>query len=561
MSFLRLHLTHKNIQRLRQIITTLIKHGFYPIIEKMHLTKFVSFPLRILGKKAAAGNKTVSLAARTRLAFEELGPSFIKLGQILSTRPDILDEEFIKEFLKLQDEVPPFPFQDVIKVIEDEFKRPAKELFRKIDEQPAAAASIAQVHKAVTMDGEDVVIKVQRPDIEAIIDTDISILQYLAKLIVKYIPEARVYDPVGMVDEFAMTIKKEMDFTLEASYIERFKKNHSDDQRVFIPAIYWKLTGKRVITMEKITGIKIDNIKKLKAAGIDTEKIGHIMTEVLFRQVFEFGVFHGDLHSGNIFVTGPEQVAFIDFGIVGRVDKEMQENLADIFVGLLSEDYELLTRVYLRMGILPDDIDEALFKREYHEMLFSYFGKPFQRTSVGELLMSYIKLASRHRIRMPRELLLLDKCMLELEGLSRLLHPDVNILLESQQFASRLIAKRFGPAALIKDGVEAMREYHTFAKALPSQINQILKKMTSDKFTIDFMHKGLEDLMGEMDRSSNRLTFGVIVGSLIIGSSLVMAFGGGPKLFGYPFFGILGFLIAGFMGFWLAFLILRSGKF
>ncbi|MEK6540303.1 MAG: AarF/UbiB family protein, partial [Deltaproteobacteria bacterium] len=442
MTFLRIHLAYKNIQRLRQIITILIKHGFYPIIERIHLTKLISIPQRIVGKKATIEQEALSLAVRTRLAFEELGPTFIKFGQILSTRPDILPEEFIKEFLKLQDEVPSFAFQDVVKVIEQEFKKSVKELLREIEEKPVAAASIAQVHKAVTMDGKDVVIKVQRPDIEAIIDNDISILQYLAKLIVKYIPESRSYDPMGMVEEFGGIIKKEMDFTLEASYTERFRKNHSDDPRVLIPAVYWNLTGKKALTMERITGIKIDNIEKLRESGIDTEKISHIVAEVLFRQVFEFGVFHGDLHSGNIFVTGPEQIAFVDFGIVGRLDREMQENLADIFVGLVSEDYELLTRVYLRMGILPEDIDEATFKREYQDMLFSYFGKPFKRTSVGELLMSYIKLASRYRIRMPRELLLLDKCILELEGLGRLLHPDVNVLVESQQFARRLIAKR-----------------------------------------------------------------------------------------------------------------------
>ena len=561
MTFLRIHLAYKNIQRLRQIITILIKHGFYPIVERIHLTKLISIPQRIVGKKATIEQEALSLAVRTRLAFEELGPTFIKFGQILSTRPDILPEEFIKEFLKLQDEVPSFAFQDVVKVIEQEFKKSVKELLREIEEKPVAAASIAQVHKAVTMDGKDVVIKVQRPDIEAIIDNDISILQYLAKLIVKYIPESRSYDPVGMVEEFGGIIKKEMDFTLEASYTERFRKNHSDDPRVLIPAVYWNLTGKKVLTMERITGIKIDNIEKLRESGIDTEKISHIVAEVLFRQVFEFGVFHGDLHSGNIFVTGPEQIAFVDFGIVGRLDREMQENLADIFVGLVSEDYELLTRVYLRMGILPEDIDEATFKREYQDMLFSYFGKPFKRTSVGELLMSYIRLASRYRIRMPRELLLLDKCILELEGLGRLLHPDVNVLVESQQFARRLIAKRFGPAAMMKDAVDTVMEYRTFTKTFPVQISQILKKMMSDKFTIDFVHRGLEDLMGEMDRSSNRLTFAIIVAALIIGSSLVIAFDSGPKLFGYPFLGILGFVVAGVLGLWLAFLILRSGKF
>ena len=561
MTFLRIHLAYKNIQRLRQIIIILIKHGFYPIIERIHLTKLISLPQRILGKKVIVQQEAISFAVRTRLAFEELGPTFIKFGQILSTRPDILPEEFIKELLKLQDEVPPFPFPDVVRVIENEFKKPVKELFKEVDEKPVAAASIAQVHRAVTMDGEDVVIKVQRPNIETTIDDDISILQYLAKLIVKYIQESKVYDPVGMVEEFAITIKREMDFTLEASYTERFKKKHSNDPRIFIPSIYWNLTGKKVLTMERITGIKIDNVEKLRQSGIDTEKIGHIVAEVLFRQVFEFGVFHGDLHSGNIFVLGPEKVAFVDFGIVGRVDQEMQENLADIFTGLVSEDYELLTKVYLKMGILPEDIDEASFKRAYQDILFAYFGKPFKMTSIGELFMDYIRLAARYRIRMPRELLLLDKCILELEGLGRLLHPDVNVLVESQQFAQKLIAKRFGPAAMAKGAVDTVKEYQTFVHTFPSQMGQILKKMMSDKFTIDFVHKGLEELMGEMDRSSNRLTFGVIVAALIIGSSLVMAFGGGPKLYGYPFMGILGFIAAGVLGLWLVFLILRSGKF
>src|SRR3990172_5340272 len=330
MTFLRIHLAYRNIQRLRQIISILIKHGFYPVIERIHLTRLISIPQRIAGRKAIQEQEFISFATRTRLAFEDLGPTFIKFGQILSTRPDILPEEFIREFLKLQDEVPPFPFSDVVKVIEHEFKKPVKELFQDIQER-------------------------------------------------------KIYDPVGMVEEFGATIKKEMDFTLEASYTERFKKSLSDDQRILIPTIYWNLTGKKVLTMEGIDGIKIDNIEKLKQSGIDTEKIGHIVAETFFRQIFEFGIFHGDLHSGNIFVAGPEKIAFVDFGIVGKIDKEMQENLADVFVGLVTEDYELLTQVYLKMGILPEDIDEPAFKREYQDMLFAYFGKPFKMTSVGEV--------------------------------------------------------------------------------------------------------------------------------------------------------------------------------
>ncbi|OGP32295.1 MAG: hypothetical protein A2073_02045, partial [Deltaproteobacteria bacterium GWC2_42_11] len=440
MHLLKFHFTYKGIQRLRQILSVFIRHGFYPLIERVHLHRVISFQQRLIGRKVQK-KEFLPFPVRLRLAFEELGPTFIKLGQILSTRPDMLSEDFIRELLKLQDNVPPFPYEDVVKTIEEEFNVKADMLFKGIEKEPVAAASIAQVHNAVTTSGDEVVIKVQRPDIQETILQDILILRYIAKQVVKYMPESSLYGPVGMVDEFSKTILREMDFTLEASYIEKFRKNFTDDKRIVIPEVYWELTAKKVLTLERIEGIKVNNIEKLNAAGIDTEKIALLLVSAFFKQIFEHGIFHGDLHSGNIFVLGEERVALVDFGIVGRVSREMKGNLEGIFVGLIDGDCDRLIAIYSKMGLISEDTDIEGLKGEYQELLLRYFGRPFKFARLGEIVRDYIRISSRYRIRMPRDLLLLDKCIFELEGLGRLLYPDIDILKEGERFAKELMKR------------------------------------------------------------------------------------------------------------------------
>lgn len=557
---LRFHLAYKNIRRLRDIVTILTRHGFHPLMERLRLTRFISLPQRIFGKKKAL-EKEVSTALRLRLALEELGPTFIKFGQILSTRPDIVPDEFIEELLKLQDEVAPFPFIEAVKVIESELKKPVNELFTTIDEKPIAAASISQVHRAVTIDGREVMVKVRRPGIEELIDTDIVILGYIAKLLLKYIPESRLYDPAGMVDEFSNTIRKEMDFTLEASYMQRFRENFSKEPRLVIPEVIWDLTGRGVLTMDRVQGIKIDKVALLKEKGIDTERVAHLVADLFFKQVFEAGLFHGDLHPGNIFVMSESQIALVDFGIVGRIDDQMRRYLADILIMFATEDFEGLTKVYQTMGILPEHIDKTSFEREYYDIITHYFGRPLRCVKMGELLMDYIRLAARHNIMLPRDLLLFDKCLIELEGLARLLYPDVNILDEGGPYAEKLYKEKYNPRTVISNAVSTAIDYNELFQKFPAQAEQILKKVIDDKVRIEFVHKGLEDFMGEMDRSSNRLTFGIIIGALVVGSSLVIASETAPKIAGYAALGVLGFLVASFLGLWLAIQIIRSGKF
>ncbi len=557
----KFHPTYRNIRRLRDIVSILVRHGFSPLMERLHLLKLVSIPARIMGKKITREKEAVTAPVRLRSALEELGPTFIKFGQILSTRPDIIPEDYLAELLKLQDTVAPLPFPEVIKVIESEFKKPVSMVFKSVEEASIAAASIAQVHRAAALSGEEVAIKVQRPGIGDTIAQDVVILEYLARILLKYLPESRLYDPAGMVEEFSRVIKREMDFTLEASYMERFRENFANDPRVFIPKVFWDLTTRRVLTMDRVQGIKIDRVDLLREKGIDTEKVARLIVNIFFKQVFEFGLFHGDLHSGNIFVMDEERIAFVDYGIVGRIGPELKQRLADILISFVSGDIEMLTRTYQLMGILPRDIDKASFEREYYDIMLHYFGRPLKYARIGELLTDYIRLAARHNIVQPRDLLLFDKCVIEIEGLSRLLYPGINILIECEPYASKLYRERLSPSNFAKEALSTFTGYREFAHRLPAEAEEILKKIINDKIRIEFVHRGLEDFMGEIDRSSHRLTLGVIVAALLIASSWVVASRITPTFAGYPIFGLFGFGVAAFLGLWLGIQILRSGKF
>ena len=559
MLLLKVQMTYKNIQRMRHIVAVLIKHGFYSVVERMNLHRLL--PLTKRFRKRTVEEPERSIPERIRLVFEELGPTFIKLGQLLSTRPDIFSEEYIEEFRKFQDKVPPFPFEKAVSQIEKELKVSISQLFQNIEKTPVAAASIAQVHRAVLLDGREVVVKVQRPDIEKILDTDISIMYTLANLLLKYFPELAVLGPVAIVDEFSRTIRKEMDFTLEASNTMKFRKMFKDNPHVYIPDVYWEFTSKRILTLERIKGIKIDNIEKLRKRGIDPARIAHILGETFLRMVMVEGFFHGDFHAGNIFVLGPEEIALVDFGITGRITDELKESLATMFIGLATQDYDTLVDEYARMGLLPDGIDLVEFKRDYRDLMEPYFVKPFEHTSLGELLMGYIRVSFRYGIRHPKELLLVNKCVIEIEGIGRLLDPKVDLLKEAQPYAKEFIRERYRPAKVLGEVVDDIKEVNALVKEAPFQLRQIMKKMVNDKFTIDFVHVGLENFISEIDRSSNRISFALIIASVIIGSSMIIQTGVGPMFMGVPIVGVIGYAFAGILGLALAISILRSGRF
>ncbi|MGA1865142.1 MAG: ABC1 kinase family protein [bacterium] len=555
--------TYKNIQRLRHIVNVLIKHGFGQIIEQLHLQDFLSMGMRVVTFRPPIGKpKTrVSVHVRVRHVFEELGPTFIKFGQLLSMRPDIMPKEFINEFKKLQDNLPPLPFPIIKKVIEEELECPSCDIFADIREIPTGSASIAEVHEATLKDGTSVMIKVQRPKIEQQIDTDINILFYIAHLLEKYMPESRFYDPVGLIEQFSKSIHQELDFTLEASNTQKFNTLFEGDSTVVIPKVYWDLTSKRVLILQKISGVRINDLEEIDARGWDRKLLARNGCHIFLKQFLEFGLFHGDPHPGNLFVVDDGVLGLMDFGIVGRLNEEVMESCAQIFFAYMTKDYDRLIEEYLNLGFVTDNIDLRAFKRDFIDLTEIYYDRPLKHISVSEIFSKTLEMAMKHNMRVPVDLMLLGKTILFTEEVGRQLDPDLNLIEVSRPYAKRLIKQRLQPKRIIGDLVKNISNISKIMKLLPNQINTLTKKLIKGELKIEFEHLGLDNLIREIDRSSNRIAFGLIISSIIVGSSIIMSLETGPLIYGYPLLGVLGYVSAGIMGLGLVISILRSGKF
>ncbi len=564
-NILKLRRTYKNVSRLRQIAIVLIKHGLGRFLEQINLDKYIpiSKRLRSFGFYGVYLEKMV-LAERTRLAFEELGPTFIKLGQLLSVRPDLVTETFANEFKKLQDMVPPFPFNEAKRIVETELKKPLDILFAKFEEIPVAAASIAQVHRAELKDGPPVIVKVQRPDIEDVIETDINILYRVANLMLRYIPESRFFNPVGIVDEFSRSIRKEMDFLKEADNATRFQLNLRDSDFLYIPGVYYEYTTKRVLTMERLEGIRIDEFDKLKEEGFDCREIAKRGAEAYLKQILEDGFFHADPHPGNIFVLSDGRLGLMDFGIVGRLTDEYREGVAETFIAIVNRDFDRLVEQYIRLGYVSEDVDIETFRNEFKVDLVDFleplYGKTLKQINVTEYIDTITSLALKHRLRIPSDLLFMNKALLTIEGLGRRLDPDFDFLSVAEPYALRLLRKRISPVWVYKRSRKDIRDFTDFMVSLPKQMRVILRKAIKDDLQLRLSHIGFDKFTRDLDRSTNRIAFSLIVAAIIIASSVVIHAGGEKFLFGYPALGVIGFLIAFVFGLWLIIAILRSGR-
>ena len=562
MAFSGINKTYKNIRRFQTILNVLVKNGFGHLIEQLNLQHLIAASQRLFGlrKYQEIGKDRITMPIRVRMVFEELGPTFIKFGQLLSLRPDLIPQEFVDEFQKLQEDVPPVSFESIKQQIESELGAPLETIFSSFEENAYAAASIAQVHKAVLPDGQQVMVKVQRPKIEQIIGTDINILFQLAYLIDRYIPESKVYSPVGIVEEFSKSIKRELDFTIEAGNTQRFYDNFAGDPHVIIPKVYWELSTKKNLVLQRLEGIRINQIHVMKERGWDTAKIALFGCQVFLRQILEYGFFHGDPHPGNILLIKEDVLGLIDFGIVGRLDKEVLESCSAIFFSLLKRDYEKLVQEYIKLGFTSPDTDIRHFRRDFTELLETYLDRPLKFLHIGEVLNQAIQVSLKHHISVPVDLILLGKTLLFIESIGTELDPHISLLSISRPYAQKLLKKKFHPHRLLTNIIGSVTDVTDFLKPLPRQLRILINKILDGELEIEFVHLGLENLIREIDRSSNRISFGLIISALIIGSSIVMHTEIGPALYGLPIIGIIGFSFAGLMGIGLVISILRSGK-
>lgn len=564
MDLFRLTRTYRSARRLQQIINVLLKHGFGRIIDQIHLGRYIPFRKRLKAFGQWPSLKGPSVPERLRMAFEELGPSFIKLAQILSSRPDLITVQYASEFKKLQDEVPPFPTEEAKRIIEEEIRLPINKIFLQFDDIPVAAASIAQVHHARLYDGSDVIVKVQRPGIRDQIETDINILTTVARLLDRYMPESRFFNPIGIVDEFSRTVHKELDFINEAKNCERFRENFEGHPDVYIPEIFSAFTTEKVIVMERITGVRIDDIKGIEEMGLDRKKLASIGVNAYFKMILEDGFFHADPHPGNIFVMPDGRLGFVDFGIVGRVTPEMMETMANTFVALIERDFDRLIDNYIELGIVPLDVDLDRFRKDFKvdllEFLEPLYGRRLHEINFAQYLDILMHLAIKHRMQIPSELLLIDKAMLILENIGRQLDPEFDFIAAAEPFATRLVRKRYSPSRLLEKAGKNVMELGDFIFLFPRQMKNIIRKILRDDLHIKMIHVGLDKFITDMDRSSNRITLGMIISAILISSAIMHATGVGPRIFGISLLGMASFGLAFLLGIWLIISIIRSGR-
>jgi ubiquinone biosynthesis protein len=558
---LRVNRNIRTIRRYRTILGVLIKYGFGHFVEQLNIDYYLELGKRFVTlDKIPKDLERLSQPQRLRLAMEELGPTFIKLGQLLSTRPDVLDKAYIQEFSKLQDKVPAVSFDEINAQIQRELGYPAEELFAEFSTKPLAAASIAQVHRGKLNSGEEVVFKVRRPGIVKIVETDIDVLMGLAYLIEQHVPTVALYDPVGLVKEFRRSIMRELNFSREGRTVDRFAVNFAESETVYTPKIFWDYTGDIVLTMEYVDGIKISALEELTAKGYDLKEIARRGADAFLKQVLDFGLFHADPHPGNVFILPDQVICMLDYGMVGRLGQDLKDQLIDLLQALLNRDVDRIISQLLYSGELTDDSNIKNLRRDLHDFIEDYYDIVLQDIKVGKLLTEFIEILTHHRIHFPADFMILAKALVIMEGVGRQLDPDFNMINHMRPYVNKLVFERFSPKNISEQAGRILQAYSSLAKNLPQDIKEFVNRLNRNQFKIDLEHRGLEKLVTDLDRSSNRVSFAVVIGSLIVGSSLVMQIDKGPMILGFPLLGLLGYSIAGFLGLWLAIGILRSGR-
>lgn len=555
---------NRNIRSLRRygvILGVLVKYGFGHIVEQLNLSYYLRLDRRLFSRNRLSSDlERLSPQVRMRLAMEELGPTFIKLGQLLSTRPDLIPHEYTDEFGKLQDQAAFVPAEQIRAQIALDLKRPVETLFADFSDLPLAAASIAQVHRARLLTGEEVAVKVLRPGVEELVATDLDILMGLAHLLERHMPAVAVYEPSTIVKEFRRTLKRELDFTREGHTINRFAANFAGDPTIRFPNIFWTHTGTRVLTLEFIDGIKVSDFEKLELAGYDRKIIARNGAETFLRQVLTHGLFHGDPHPGNIFVLPGNTICMLDFGMVGRLGDELKQYLAELLLGILSRDPDRIISQLLYSGELAEEVSMRALKRDLTDFIDDYSEIPLQELNTGRMLGDFVDILVHYRIKFPADFMLLIKALVTMEGVGRRLDPDFNMIGHLKPFMERLVRERTSAGNLTREAGHLFSTYSSLIRNLPRDIKELLNRINRNKFKIDLEHRGLDRLITDIDKSSNRLSFSLLIAALIVGSSLIMQTEKGPMLFGFPMLGFLGYSIAAALGLWLAIAILRSGR-
>ena len=524
------------IGRLLRITQVFVRHDLDEFVRALHLFRPYRLLLRLMPWRWFRSSPAPR-ARRLREALEELGPVFVKFGQLLSTRPDLLPEDIAEELSRLQDRVPPFPGEQAIKVIEHAYGGKLDHCLRAIDPRPAASASVAQVHFAELPDGTPVAVKVLRPGIESIIERDLALLYTLAGLAQRYWPDVRRLRPIEVVDEYSKTIHAELDLMREASNASHLRANFAASELLYVPRIYWELTRTDVMVMERLNGIPVSNIEALKEAGVDLRRLAHNGVEIFFTQAFRDGFFHADMHPGNIMVSTSGQYLAMDFGIMGTLTDRDKRYLAENFLGFFRRDYRAIAESHVRAGWVASDTRMDEFEAAIRAVCEPIFARPLKDISFGRLLLRLFQTARRFNMEVQPQLVLLQKTLFNIEGLGRRLYPDLDLWQTAKPFLERWMRDQVGPRAFLRNLAREMPKWSSVLPELPVLFYDTLQR--SAGASPSDQH-GIDRLRQEMVRSQRRMALAMGGGGLMLGAAVVY-------LAGKPALSWLGLPVAGWL--------------
>jgi ubiquinone biosynthesis protein len=537
----------RNLGRLSEIAQVAVRHGFGYAID---------------GRKA--GDPSVGGTARgrhLREMLDELGPTFVKFGQLLSTRPDIVPPDIITELRSLQDDVRPFPYADVERTIREELGQPVERLFTEFDVEPLAAASIGQVHRATLPNGRRVVVKVQRPNAPRQIEADLSLMYQAARLAKERIRALDFIDANEIVDEFGRSIRQELDYRLEARNADAFHKDFAGHPHVAVPRVYWSYTRSRVLTLEYLDGIQLADLDVEHWSIDQRRRLAYLITESWMTMIFRNGFFHGDPHPANILILSPERIGLVDFGLTGKLTDDDMTKLTRLFIDAAAENIEQLPKRLADLGVrYPKDREEQ-FVSELRELYYRYYGASLQEIDPIQVIREAFALIYTMNLRLPTRFVMLDKAIATLGSVGVELYPDFNVFEVAKPYARNLMLERFTPRRLAAQARREGWRLTQMAIDLPYQLHDTLEQVRDGQIEVGFVHKGLDDLLAKLDTLFNRLVIALVVTGGLIGSSLIGIFAKtGPHVLGLHVVSVLGFGFSAVLGAWLLWGVIRSGR-
>ncbi len=549
----------RDLHRLHEIASILIRYGWGDLVRLLGIANILERAGRLLHWKSSSEITQLPAPVRIRRALEELGPTFIKFGQLLGTRVDMFPPSWIDEFEKLHNKVPAVAYEDVRPALLEALKGEAEEVFAQFDSTPMAAASIAQVYRAVHKDGTPVVVKVRRPGIEGKVAADLRILEHFAHLLESEAPDMRRYQPVQITAQFRRSLRRELDLVKEARNIDQFARHFADDPNVHIPRVYWDYCTDRVNVQEEIRGVSGVDGATLRAHELDPPTLAARGADVVLKMVMVHGFFHADPHPGNVIFLPGNRIGLIDFGMVGRLTEPRRNQIVNLLHALTLKDEEAMLEVLLDWAG-DSETNESRLASDVSELVYSYDDLRLKDVKLGNLLIDISGLLRENRLILPADLTLLFKTLITLEGLGQQLDPMFHMLDHVTPFVEQVFLDRYRPATLVKRGRKSLRELGEVLVGLPRDFARLIREARRGRIRIDLDLKRLDHFGQQLDRSSNRLTMGILTASLVIGSSIILTVKGGPELLGLPLFGLLGFIIAFINSLWIIFSIWRSGK-